>query len=89
MLPGSVGPENAYFVKGSTRSAEYAFIQYHWRVWPMSVQCQVRGQRGRASRALCSQCSDVQWRHLSDDALSVHIKTIHAEARSGYGWPRI
>ena len=26
--------------------------------------------------------------HLSDDALLVHIKAIHAETRGGYGWPR-
>ena len=26
---------------------------------------------------------------LSDDALLVHIKAIHAETRGGYGWPRI
>jgi transposase InsO family protein len=33
--------------------------------------------------------SDAQRRHLSDDALLVHIKAIHAETRGGYGWPRI
>ena len=27
-------------------------------------------------------------RHLSDDALLVHIKAIHAQTRGGYGWPR-
>lgn len=30
-----------------------------------------------------------QRRHLSDDALLVHIKAIHAESRGGYGWPRV
>ncbi len=29
-----------------------------------------------------------QRRHLSDDALLVHIKAIHAQTRGGYGWPR-
>ena len=29
-----------------------------------------------------------QRRHLSDDALLVHIKAIHAETHGGYGWPR-
>jgi transposase InsO family protein len=28
-------------------------------------------------------------RHLSDDALLMHIKVTHAETRGGYGWPRI
>ena len=32
--------------------------------------------------------SAAQRRHLSDDALLVHIKAIHAETRGGYGWPR-
>jgi len=32
--------------------------------------------------------SAVQRRHLSDDALLVHIKAIHAQTRGGYGWPR-
>jgi len=27
-------------------------------------------------------------RHLSDDALLVHIQAIHAETRGSYGWPR-
>jgi putative transposase len=35
----------------------------------------------RASR-VCQHC------HLSDDALLVHIKAIHAETHGGYGWPR-
>ena len=30
-----------------------------------------------------------QRRHLSDDALLVNIKAIHAESRGAYGWPRI
>ena len=34
------------------------------------------------------RASDAQRRHLSDDALLVHIKAIHAETRGGYGWPR-
>lgn len=33
--------------------------------------------------------SGAQRRHLSDDALLVHIKAIHAETRGSYGWPRI
>ena len=35
---------------------------------------------GRASAA--------QRHHLSDGALLVHIKAIHAETRGGYGWQR-
>ena len=35
------------------------------------------------------QASGVQRRHLSDDALLVHIRAIHAQTHGGYGWPRI
>ena len=28
-------------------------------------------------------------RHLSDEALLVHIKALHAQTRSAYNWPRI
>ncbi|MDM0069743.1 hypothetical protein [Variovorax sp. J31P207] len=34
------------------------------------------------------KATGTQRRHLSDDALLVHIKAIHAETRGGYGWPR-
>ena len=34
------------------------------------------------------RASATQRRHLSDDALLVHIKVIHAETHGGYGWPR-
>ena len=35
------------------------------------------------------KASGVPRRHLSDDALLVHIKAIHAETRGDYGWPRV
>jgi len=31
----------------------------------------------------------VQRRHLSDEALLVHIRTVFAENRGAHGWPRI
>jgi transposase InsO family protein len=34
------------------------------------------------------RASAAQRRNLSDDALLVHIKAIHAETRGAYGWPR-
>jgi hypothetical protein len=65
-------------------------LHSHRRVWPISVQCRVLevsvvGHREHFVR----QSSDAQGRHLSDDALLVHIKGIHAETRGCYGWPRI
>jgi putative transposase len=44
----------------------------------------IAGQRGRTLRAPGTQ------RHLSYEALLVHIKTlIHVRTRGAYGWPRI
>jgi putative transposase len=68
---------------------KYAFIQRHRRVWPISVQCRVlevsvAGYHGHFVR----RAGESQRRHLSDDALLVHIKAIHAETHGGYGWPR-
>ena len=69
---------------------KYAFVQRHCRVWPISVQCRVlrismAGYHEHFVRKACG----AQRRHLSDDALLVHIKAIHAETHGCYGWPRI
>ena len=69
---------------------KYAFIQRHRRVWPISVQCRVLGVSVSGYHEhFVRRASEAQRRHLSDDALLVHIKAIHAETRGGYGWPRI
>ena len=69
---------------------KYAFIQSHRRVWPISVQCRVlEVSVAGYHEHFVRRASDAQRRHLSDDALLVHIKAIHAETRGGYGWPRI
>ena len=68
---------------------KYAFIQRHRRVWPISVQCRVlEVSVAGYHEHFVRRASAVQRRHLSDDALLVHIKAIHAETRGGYGWPR-
>ena len=65
---------------------KYAFINRHRRVWPISVQCRVL----QASMAGCHEhfvrsASAAQRRHLSDNALLVHIKVIHTETCGAYG----
>jgi len=68
---------------------KYAFIQHHRRVWPISVQCRVlQVSVAGYHEHFVRRASDAQRRHLSDDALLVHIKAIHAETHGGYGWPR-
>ena len=69
---------------------KYAFIQRHRRVWPISVQCRVLGVSVAGYHEhFARRASGAQRRHLSNDALLVHIKAIHAETRGAYGWPRI
>ena len=69
---------------------KYSFIKQHRRLWPVSVQCRVLQVSAAAYHAhLVRRASDAQQRRLSDEALLVHIKALHAETRSAYGWPRI
>jgi len=69
---------------------KYAFIQRNKLVWPISVQCRVlvvsvSGYHEHLSRGV----QIAQRRHLSDEALLVHISAVYAENRGAYGWPRI
>jgi putative transposase len=69
---------------------KYAFIQRHRHAWPFSVQCRVLQVSVAGYHAqLVDRASDAQRRHLSDEALLVHIKALHCETRGAYGWPRI
>ena len=73
---------------------KYAFIQRHRKVWPISVQCRVlevsvAGYHEHFVRQASHATNTRQRRHLSDDALLVHIKALHTETRGAYGWPRI
>jgi putative transposase len=59
-------------------------------VWPISVQCRVLGVSVAGYHEhFVRRASGAQRRHLSDDALLVHIKAIHAQMHGSYGWPRI
>ena len=69
---------------------KYAFIERHRRVWPICVQCRVLKvsvSGFHQHRARRRQIADR--RHLSDEALLVHISAVYAEHRGAYGWPRI
>ena len=69
---------------------KYAFIEQHCRLWPVSVQCRVLQVSAAGYHAhLVRRASDVPRCRLSDEALLVHIRALHAETRSAYGWPRI
>jgi putative transposase len=69
---------------------KYAFIQRNRRVWPISVQCRVlRVSVSGYHEHLARRVEIAQRRHLSDEALLVHISAVYAENRGAYGWPRI
>ena len=66
---------------------KYAFIQQHRRLWPVSVQCRVLQVSAAGYHAhLVRRASAAQRQRLSDEALLVHIKAVHAETRGAYGW---
>jgi putative transposase len=68
----------------------YAFIQRHKRIWPIRVQCGVLGVSVSGYHQHLARCRQIaQRRHLSDEALLVHISAVYAENRGAYGWPRI
>ena len=69
---------------------KYAFIEQHRRLWPVSVQCRVlEASVAGYHEHFVRRASAAQRRHLSDEALLVHIKALHAETRGAYGGPRI
>jgi transposase InsO family protein len=69
---------------------KYAFILRNRRVWPISVQCRVlRVSVAGYHEHFARRRNTLQRRHLSDEALLVHIRAVYAESRGAYGWPRI
>ncbi len=69
---------------------KYAFIGGHRRLWPISVQCRVlKVSTAGYHEHVARRALDAPRRHLSEEALLVHIRAIHAETHGAYGWPRI
>jgi len=69
---------------------KYAFIQRHKRIWPIRVQCRVLRVSVSGYHQHLARRRDIdRRRHLSDEALLVHIRAVYAENRGAYGWPRV
>ncbi|MEX3953674.1 IS3 family transposase [Paraburkholderia sp. EG287B] len=70
---------------------KYAWIERHSRQWPVSVACQALGvsPSGYHNRKARDVDPDRPRRRISNDALLVHIRAVHAESKSEYGWPRV
>ena len=75
---------------------KYAWIALHKMVWPIGLICQVLGvstsgyfEHWRRKGACSGERSTGTSGRVSNTALLVHIKAIHAEVRGEYGWPRM
>jgi putative transposase len=69
---------------------KYAFVYRNRCVWPISVQCRVlRVSVAGYHEHFVRRRDILQRRHMSDEALLVHIRAVFEENRGAYGWPRI
>lgn len=69
---------------------KYAFIERHRRKWPICVQCRVlKVSVSGFHQHVARRRKIAQRRHLSNEALLVHIRAVFAEHGGAYGWPRI
>jgi len=69
---------------------KYALIRRHRRVWPIRVQCRMLGVSVAGYHEHFVRRRQIgRRRHLSEEALVVHIRAVYAAHRGAYGWPRI
>ena len=90
-LAGSLGAASWQKRRRTSRrgSVRYDFVERRTRVWPVCVQCRVLLVACPASPARAAAQRSAQRRHLSDEALLVHIGAVFAAHRGAYGWPRV
>ncbi len=69
---------------------KYAHIYRSRHLWPVRVQCEVLevSFTGYHQHRLRRKKHSSR-RHMSSEALLVHIRALHAELRGAYGWPRM
>ena len=71
---------------------KYAWIETNRYRWPVSLSCEVLGvsASGYHQRKVREPIDPTRPRRtVSNDALLVHMRAIHAASRSEYGWPRV
>jgi putative transposase len=70
---------------------KYTWIERHSRQWPVSVACEALGVSPSGYHARKARGFDTERprRGISNDALLVHIRAVHAESKGEYGWPRV
>lgn len=67
---------------------KYAWIERNRHRWPVSVACEVLGVSPSGYHEHKVRSAKPR-RRITDDALLVHIRAVHAESRGEYGWPRV
>ena len=69
---------------------KYPLIRRNQRAWPIRVQCRMLGVRVAGYHEhVVRRLPIVRRRHLSAQALVVHIRAVFLANRGAYGWPRI
>ena len=68
----------------------YAFIRRHRGVWPIGIQCGVlKVSVSGYHEYFARQPRVSERRHLSEEALTVHVRAVYQENHGAYGWPRV
>ncbi len=73
-------------------SVKYAWIERHKSCWPVIRQCEAlnvstSGYFGHQGRRIADDPA-IPGKYLSDAALLVHIRAVHAASKGEYGWGR-
>lgn len=72
---------------------KYAWIERHKNCWPVTLQCEVLNVSASGyferQRRKDTDHPEMPSKRLSDAALLVHIKAVHAASKGEYGWPRV
>lgn len=69
---------------------KYALIRRHLYLWPIRVQCRMLGVSVAGYHEhFVRRLEIARRRHLSEEALLVHIRAVFSVHRGAYGWPRI
>lgn len=74
---------------------KYAWVELHKADWPVTLGCEVLGvsangyfENGKCKETAKPSSQQVN-KSISEEALLVHIKAIHAEVEQEYGWLKI
>ena len=74
---------------------KYAWVTSNKTHWPITVACDILGvsasgyfEHGRR-KSLDKPSKPGTFKRMSDEALLIHIRVIHAKVKAEYGWPKM